>query len=68
LSEGWHTIEAQHFENGGGANMTVHYKGPDTDDREVIVSDSVVYHTEGSAVSVEESNKAAESNPGGSNA
>ena len=48
--------------------MTVHYKGPDTDDKEVIVSDDVVYYTEESAKSVEESNKAAESNPGGSNA
>lgn len=48
--------------------MTVHYKGPDTDDKEVIVSDDVVYHTEEAAKSVEESNKPAESNPGGHNA
>lgn len=56
LQSGWHTIEAQHFENGGGANMSVWYKGADTDDKEVFCGDEV-YHTHEQAVSVEASVK-----------
>jgi hypothetical protein len=66
LQSGWHTIEAQHFENGGGANMVVLYKGPDTDDKEDFISHEI-YHTHEQAKSVEESIKAAESNPAGTN-
>lgn len=30
LEAGWHKFKAYHFENGGGSNMTVKYKGPDS--------------------------------------
>ena len=33
LSSGWHDFKAYHFENGGGANMIVKYKGPDTNNK-----------------------------------
>jgi hypothetical protein len=35
LSEGWHDFKAYHFENGGGANMIVTYRGPDTNNKKV---------------------------------
>ena len=47
--------------------MSVWYKGPDTDDKEVFVGEEV-FHTHEQAVSVEASVKAAESNPGGATA
>ena len=30
LKAGYHNFKAIHFENAGGANMIVKYKGPDT--------------------------------------
>mgnify|MGYP006099940729 FL=1 len=33
LNRGWHDFKAVHFENAGGANMIVTYKGPDTKNR-----------------------------------
>jgi|TARA_B110000914_G_C15067298_1_gene266807 hypothetical protein len=47
--------------------MSVWYKGPDTDDKEVFVGEEV-FHTHEQASSVEASVKAAESNPGGATA
>ena len=55
------------FENGGGANCVAWYKGADTDDKEIVIADEI-YHTHEQAVSVAESVKAAESNPGGATA
>jgi len=47
--------------------MVVWYKGPDTDDKEVVCSDEI-YHTHEQAKSVAESVHSAESNPGGATA
>jgi len=67
LEIGWHTVKVEHFEGGGGANCVVWYKGADTDDKEVLLSDEI-YHTHEQAKSVAESVKPAESNPGGATA
>ena len=37
LSKGWHEINVEFFENGGGASCTVHYKGPDTGDNQNLI-------------------------------
>lgn len=37
LKEGWHDFKATHFENAGGANMVVSYKGPDTDEKKELL-------------------------------
>ena len=44
--------------------MVVWYKGPDTDDKEVVCTDEI-YHTHEQAVAFAESIRPAESNPGG---
>jgi hypothetical protein len=37
LTQGWHDFKAYHFENAGGANMIVTYKGPDTNNRQILL-------------------------------
>ena len=37
LDPGLHDFKAYHFENAGGANMIVRYKGPDTDNKKVLL-------------------------------
>lgn len=37
LTAGYHDFKATHFENAGGANMIVSYKGPDTDNKKIIL-------------------------------
>lgn len=37
LDAGWHDFKAYHFENGGGANMIVTYKGPDTQNKKILL-------------------------------
>jgi hypothetical protein len=64
MQTGYHSIEAQHFENGGGANMVVWYKGADTDDSKKLIGDEI-YHTHEQAKTLAESVHAADSNPGG---
>ena len=47
--------------------MVAWYRGPDTDDKEVVMKNEI-FHTHEQAKSLEESIHAAESNPGGATA
>ena len=37
LTAGWHDFKAYHFENEGGANIIVSYRGPDTGNKKVLL-------------------------------
>lgn len=68
IAEGWHNVEVDFFENWGGANLVVAYKGDDTDDIETTIKEHI-YHTkqQKARVNPPETTDSAESNPGGSN-
>ena len=38
LSKGWHDVNVEFFENGGGASCVVKYKGPDTAGSEALIA------------------------------
>lgn len=40
LDRGFHEFKAYHFENGGGSNMVVKYRGADTSNRWALVEGS----------------------------
>ena len=42
LSNGGHRINVKYFENAGGQNLTVRYKGPDTGNAWVVIPDSAL--------------------------
>lgn len=66
LSEGWHNIQVDWFNNNGPMALEVTYKGDDTDDKEIRIEEEI-YHgaTPATLVNLPETTDSSESNPGG---
>lgn len=66
LSEGWHNVQVDYFNNNGPTALEVSYKGDDTDDKEIRIEEEI-YHgaTPATLVTVAETTDSSESNPGG---